>query len=279
MRTHARVLVGAAALALTVWFLGGAGNAGSGKENPFKPILPKETYQELAKRAIKEIQRDINSKDEDTVKKTSGTALLLAAYTLSTNGDKAGLAKLRQAALDIAEGIEKDKLGDAKNAAGTLANPTKPAGKEAENPGPLSKYVEDLGKIMDPFKQKEKGGEGLPDSLYLNPKLKKLNGIEELVRELARKKPAPATLAKAKDELVPLAYRLAVVGSITHQYAPNAKQGEKDPEDWRRWSINMRDAAVELAEAAKKGDVEEVNKAATRLNTSCTQCHGIFRPN
>jgi hypothetical protein len=278
MRTHAPVLVGAAVLSLTVWFLAGPGNAQNGKENPFKPILPKGEYQELVKRAIKETQEQLNSKEDDAPKKAAAAALLLVAYTMSTAGDKENLEALRKTALDIIDAIKNEKLNDAKALAATL--PTPKAGKGIADPGPLNKHVEDLGDIMTFFKQKAKGGEGLHPSLFLNQKLKNLNGVEELIRELARvKKLDPKTLAKAKDELIPVAYRTAVIGSITYQYAPNAKQGMKDPEDWRRWSLDMRDRALDLAAAVSKDDIKEVKEAATRLNTTCTQCHGIFRPN
>ena len=39
----------------------------------------------------------------------------------------------------------------------------------------------------------------------------------------------------------------------------------------------MGDAAVELAKAAKAKEPKGVKDAAGKLNTSCNNCHGVFR--
>ena len=118
MRTHARVLVGAAALAGVVWLLASPGNAGNGKDTVFKPILPKDEYQELAKRAIKEIQDRLASKDDDDHKRAQGIAMTLAGYIRSAKDvDDKERATLHKAALDIVEAVKKEKVADARKIA------------------------------------------------------------------------------------------------------------------------------------------------------------------
>jgi hypothetical protein len=39
----------------------------------------------------------------------------------------------------------------------------------------------------------------------------------------------------------------------------------------------MRDQSVSLAQAAKKLDAAGVLKASSDLNSTCTQCHSVFK--
>ena len=70
------------------------------------------------------------------------------------------------------------------------------------------------------FRTKVKGGEGIPADLQYQPKLKNLNGIESLISALGAKKLSDDNLAKVAKELPNLAYRIAVVGSLTHESVP-----------------------------------------------------------
>jgi hypothetical protein len=278
MRTHVRrLLVCAPVLALAVAFLAGAGLRGQGKDAIWKPILPDDAYKELVARANKDIAEGLNAKpfDEDEAAKVQFNALLVAAYNLSSaKGDK----QLAATALKLADVLKNPKkVAEAKQLAADLA-----AGKAA--PGvqfklePMSTYVEDKGVIMAHYKTKEKGGEGLPPALQFNIRLKnKFNGVEELISELDKKKLTPANLSKGKEELILMAYKAAVHGVITHDYAPARPVKGKAPKLWLEHSVQMRDAAIDLAEAVRKGDVEAVQRTAKRLNSSCLQCHSDFR--
>src|SRR5947207_10676743 len=109
---------------------------------------------------------------------------------------------------------------------------------------------------MEHYKVKNKGGEGLPAVLQSTLKLKGAqgNGIEEKIRTMAMKPMLPAALEKESSELTLLAYRAAVVGEVLHEFAPARKIGMKDPEEWRQYSLAMRDAGIALAEAARRKD-------------------------
>src|SRR5207249_175972 len=166
--------------------------------------------------------------------KVQFNALLVAAYNLSSSkGDK----QLAATALKLADVLKNPKkVADAKKLAADLA-----AGKAA--PGvqlklePMSTYVEDKGVIMAHYKTKE-------------------NGVEELISELDKKKLTPANLSKGKEELILMAYKAAVHGVITHDYAPARPVKGKAPKLWLEHSVQMRDAAIDLADAVRKGDVE-----------------------
>jgi RNA polymerase sigma-70 factor (ECF subfamily) len=51
----------------------------------------------------------------------------------------------------------------------------------------------------------------------------------------------------------------------------------QQPEQWREWTSEMRRAATQLALASREEDPIPILVAARRLNTSCLQCHEVFR--
>jgi hypothetical protein len=260
------------------WSLADRGSAGGDKAGVWKPVVPPEIARELIGRAAKSIQASLMAKDEDELKNAQFNAVLIAAITLSTKGGDAELAGTRQVALDLAKIVTaKGKLPEAKKLAASLAG-GKVAAKGKDGPFDPKMHLEETADFMNHYKTKAKGGEGIHADLQVNIRLKGTqNGIEEKIRALAMKKLMEATLAKAANELGTLGYRLAVEGQLIHEYAPAKKVGSKDPKEWRELSLNMRDASVELAEAAKKKDAEGVFRAGNRLNSACNQCHSTFR--
>jgi hypothetical protein len=106
------------------------------------------------------------------------------------------------------------------------------------------------------------------------PKLKNLNGVEALIGALATKKLSDDNLARVSKELPRLAYRIAVMGSLTHEFTP-AKETEK----WREYSAAMRDSSITLGDAASKKNAAGLMKAALALESSCIDCHSVFKNN
>jgi hypothetical protein len=276
MRTHIGRLAGGTALLAALALLASQGWAGGGKESPWKTILPGDSYKELVARAQATIKEGLATKPNDeTIKPVQVAAALIAAYSLSSKDGNKGQAA---AALKLADLLKSPKqYAEAKKLAADLAvgKAVGPAGMSHE----INTYVDDLGDIMIYFKTKLKGGEGLPESLQTTPPLKvTLNGVEAKISALRKKALAAKRLAVERDELILMAYRTAVIGEMSYSYAPARKVGQKDPAAWHELSIQMRDAGVELAEAARKGNPEAVQRAADRLETTCTKCHSIFRP-
>jgi hypothetical protein len=240
------------------------GQAGDKKESPWKPILPAEAYKELTERSIKAIEETAKANAAGAREKVNVEAAILAAYTLSAKDPNAGgAAQLRGAALAAGK-MDLTKL--AAFGSTVASAPKAPADNKAIN-------VE-LASLMVIFRSKAKGGEGIYADLQYQPKLKNQNGIEALLSALAAKKITDDNLAKIAKELPNFAYRMAVVASITHGKAPDKKAAE-----WHDLSIKMRDTSIALAEAAQKKNTSGVFKAAQALESSCIDCHSVFKAN
>jgi hypothetical protein len=276
MRTHFGRWAGGAALLAALVVLATQGLAGGGKESPWKAILPGDSYKELVARAQKTLAEKLATKpDDEAIKPAQVAAALIAAYNLSS---KEGNKAQADAALKLAELLKSPKnYAQAKKLADDLiAGKTTGGGAAGTD---MNTIVEDLGDIMVYFKTKMKGGEGLPEVLQSTPPLKgTLNGVEAKIASLRKRELTKDKLAKERDEIILMAYKTAVIGSMAHSYAPARKVGQKDPAVWRELSIQMRDGGAAVAEAARKSDPAALLKAADRLESSCTACHSVFRP-
>jgi hypothetical protein len=243
------------------------GQAGGGKGSPWKPFLPAAAYAELTKRSIATIEGLAKSDLKDAAERAEFEAAILAGYTLVTKSDK-DVVSLRGAALEAAKVARKGglkKLADFK------------AIQKAAPPGPAEikdwkPYLQELQWMMETFRGKTKGGEGLHADLHYQVKLKNLNGIEALIGALSGKKLSEENVTKVSKELSLLSYRVAVIGAITHEFAPDKNAGQ-----WRELSIQMRDSAAALGESAAMKDANRIMAAAQTLENSCTQCHTVFK--
>jgi hypothetical protein len=251
------------------------GDAG-GDKTPWQPIVPKEAYDELTKREVEYVKAALDNPTDATLSRGKFAAVLIAALTLSEK-DKDSASELRgvrEQAVRLAQKLTKPSLAEAKTLAADLFQQKTDATKALSIPweGLLT-----ITELMEPLHVKSKGGDGIHPDLQSNVKLKGTqNGIEEKLRNLTMKELNEAGMKKEAKELELLAYRTAVLGALTYYYAP-PKAGKKDPEQWRQYSLKMRDNGVELAAAAKKGDTAAVLKASSHLYESCTQCHSQFK--
>ena len=254
---------------LVLLLVGGMGRGGDDKASPWKAFLSADVYRELSQRSVQAIEAAAKSGDKNAATKIEIEAAILAGYTLSIADPKSQEAStLRGAALQASRAARKKEIEPLKKFAktsksGVLA-PADPKLLKANGPA-----VEEL---MEIFRNKSKGGEGLNADLQYHPKLKNLNGIEALLGALSAKKLSEDNLAKVEKELPKLAYRIAVVAAITHELTPQKRAGE-----WRDLSIQMREASIALAEAAHKKNADGILKAAVSLESSCTQCHSAFK--
>lgn len=255
--------------ALLVGFALSAADAGGGKGGAWKPFLSDATYKELTARSIKLIEEAAKSDDKRADDRIESEAAILAGYTLSSKnpGDDAA-ASLRGAALQAAKAAREGKVKPLAD----FSKLIKSAPKAPADVKDYTSYLHATEPMMRMFLSKAKGGEGIHPDLQYQPKLKNLNGIEALLGGLANKKLSDENLGKVSKELPFLAYRLAVVSSVTHELAP-----KKDAAKWRELSIVMRDSSIALAEAAQKKDGTGVLKAATTLENSCIDCHSAFK--
>ena len=247
----------------------GMGRGGDDKTSPWKAFLSADVYKELSQRSVQAIEAAAKSGDKNAASQIEIEAAILAGITLSVadtmNQD---VSALRGAALGASKVARKKEI-DTLKAFGKLSKSgvSAPADRAL-----LRANLPDVTDLMEIFRNKSKGGEGLHADLQYHPKLKNLNGIEALLGALSAKKLSEDNLAKVEKELPKLGYRLAVVASLTHELTP-----KKEGADWRRISIQMRDASIALAEAAHKKNADGILKAAVSLESSCTQCHSAFK--
>ena len=236
------------------------------KPTPWRPFIPVDSYANLTKRSIQTIETKAASGDKNAEARIEVEAILLAGYSLNTAA-KNGLADYRAAAryaADMARSGKSKELVMFSQRVGKI--------KAVGDTSDVTKYTKGTDLMMKLMFSKAKGGEGIhPDLQYL-PKLKNLNGIEALLGALANKKLSDENLAKVSKELPPLAYRVAVIGALTHEFTP-----KKDVEKWRDYSLTMRDASVALAEASAKKDAEGILKSALAIESSCIDCHSVFK--
>jgi hypothetical protein len=207
------------------------------KESPWKRFLPEDVYRVLSERSFKAM--DEASKAGNKAKLNVESAIL-RGYTLSVDR----------------------KAGNPKK-----GNPETEAELKAE-----LKRKEFLADMMEIYRNKAKGGEGIHEELQYQPKLKNQNGVESLIGALAAKKLSEENLAKVEKELPRLSYRVAVTANLTQYAAP-----EKGKERWNALAVEMRASALALAESAQKKNADGIMKAADALQNSCTQCHREFK--
>jgi hypothetical protein len=261
-----RIWFSGAVLAMVACF--GAQTQGGGDKTAWKPFLSEDAYKVVTNRSIKLIEETAKANDKNAAEKIKVEAAILQGYTLSTKKPAAN-GEAVQFASRLAVTHANAKFFKALTEFSKIVETPR---KFTILPPKVKAPQEGLDELMNIFRNQSKGGEGIHADLQYQPKLKNLNGIEALLGSLAGKKLNEENLGKVSKELPNLAYRIAVVGSLTHGYAP-----EKDANKWREISVQMRDTSIALAEAAQQKNAEGVQKAAEGLQNSCTQCHREFK--
>jgi len=267
------ILLAGATLALATWTLSGSG-AAQEKQTTFKKFLPPKAYKELVTRAAQAIETNLAAaEDEDNLHRAQAYAAMIEGYALSAQ--QAGTTGVRSAASELSRiAADKANLVQAKKLAAELALLK---GQPAATERIPTKYPEDIGDLMNLLKPKAKGGEGIAASLQSNIRLKgALNGIEEKIRALAKKKQTDERAASEAPELTLLGYKLAVLAELTVFHAAPRK-GKGTQKDWNELSFQMRDSSLDMAAAAAQKDADGTFNAANKLNSTCSQCHSLFR--
>jgi hypothetical protein len=255
---------------LTLW--APFGEAGGAKPHGWKQFLPAKQYEELTKRALARLGT-LAKADKSEISDVRAEALILAGYAMSTKAPR--MPRPGQVVGIAHAGSRKDGVDAARALAIMVA-----AGKDDEKTPDVKDWrgaIGDVKDIMYPFATHAKKGEGIAPELRYNDKLKKQNGIEALINALAAKKMTAANLGKMSKELELLGYRVATIGALTLQRGPAEKKKGIDDRLWDEQAVVMRDAAIELAEAARKKDSPAILEASKRLENSCVECHMNFK--
>jgi hypothetical protein len=178
--------------------------------------------------------------------------LLLVGDRTRADDDKA----LRDDVLKIADAIQKGDKAAAKQQAVAVA-----------------RKIKELHEVMDFMKPRKKGGFGVGDK----PGVIVPDGIEDMLRILGRDAPSQTKLEKISKGLERMSYTIAAIQEIALASSPEKFVGAQKPEVWRGSAENARDAALELAKAAREMSPAAVKKAASLVNTGCNNCHADFR--
>jgi hypothetical protein len=165
-----------------------------------------------------------------------------------------------------------DMLGDDKKA----EDIQKKAKELADSMIKLDFGVQAVEPIMAPLKLRSKGGMGIGAKAGVYDP----DGIEAKIIGLAKKKLTAGEIKNQADDIAKLAKITAAVAEVSALHKPEKKVADKKPEDWAKWSKDMRESALALADQVKaaKPDPDAIKKTATKLNGTCTDCHDKFRP-
>jgi hypothetical protein len=102
-------------------------------------------------------------------------------------------------------------------------------------------------------------------------------GIEVQIIRLGKKPLAPTALAKHSDQLMQFAHINLVMAEVARSYASAARKPRNAKQLWDRHVQAQKRAAEELIRAVKAKNPTGLQKAATRLNAACNDCHSDFR--
>jgi hypothetical protein len=183
-------------------------------------------------------------------------ALGIGAVTASTG--PASMADLKESVQAIADALAK---GDEAGAQKLAADVAKTAS------------VEDAMHLFG----LRKGATSKAYGVGATPKAITPDGIEAKINNFKAKAPAKAAIEKDAEAFIQMAYRTAAISEVVAKKAPEKDMGDKKAKDWITWSNNMKAASLDLASALKATDPAKIRAAASKINQSCTQCHGVFR--
>jgi hypothetical protein len=100
---------------------------------------------------------------------------------------------------------------------------------------------------------------------------KKIN-YEQMIAKLSKKK---SYSDAEKEALTKIAKYSRAMAEVVPYYDGKTKGDAGKKAKWTKSNTDMKESATELLSALKSGD--GISKAATKLNGSCTDCHGDFR--
>jgi hypothetical protein len=131
---------------------------------------------------------------------------------------------------------------------------------------------DELGDLMHMFKPRIKGGLGVGEVKGPNPAK---DGIEVMIRDYARD--VPGNVGKQAANLETTGYWIAALAQVTHAKAPKRDIGKKTIKAWNEYSSDMHKAGIAFAKAAAGKGAQEIKTAASKVYSSCNNCHSVFK--
>jgi hypothetical protein len=130
--------------------------------------------------------------------------------------------------------------------------------------------------VMRQFKPRTKEGGGI--GIGEVPGAITPDNIELKIIRWTDKPPTKTELTKFNAELVKMAQVTRAIAEATPYWTGKPKPGT-DPKDWAKYSDVMKKSADDLIAALKEKepDSKKIQIVATKLLSSCTDCHSKFR--
>jgi hypothetical protein len=263
------------ALLLTL-FASDAGRADNGPPIPTRMTLLRIEPDELTRYLHAMIQEELKAQpplSEHVLAKLRAAALLIASQAENGRGarDRWQRSALRDNALRLQNALAERQIGPARKHADRLFDLSRAPANDRRAPFRDLLELDDLEILMKP---RPRGGLGAGASAALPANR---DGIEMRLLFLARKVPTAAEMNADAEHLVRLATVTAAMATLLDAYVPLRRVGNQDPNDWRKWTAEMRVASEELEGAARAKDAMGTRAAAQRLRASCADCHNVFR--
>jgi hypothetical protein len=188
----------------------------------------------------------------------------------------AGAAVLALALVFLAGGRAADDKGPREEVDKLAAVAAKGPADLQKQADAFAKNLDELEEVMNLMKKRMKTGKG---GYGIGPTATGGldDGIEVRIQNYAKKAPTAAVLKKDQADLQQMINRVKAIAAIALAKTPKKKEGDKDPKDWKQYSEEMMKGADALGKAIAAADPKAVKDAASRLNSSCTECHGKFR--
>jgi hypothetical protein len=101
-------------------------------------------------------------------------------------------------------------------------------------------------------------------------------GVEVYLIRLSKHPFSRAALKKESAKVLRVGYVNLAVVEITRFYSPEECSGDRKKR-WDRCNAEVRERSQDLIRAVQDSDPKAVQRAASRINSSCTKCHSTFR--
>ena len=135
----------------------------------------------------------------------------------------------------------------------------------------LAKKLEDVIEVMDLFKPRNKGGIGVGKPGTVVP-----DGIEQFLLKIGRDTPTTKEM-KDPGALARMAYVTGAIAEVAHAKPPARDLGKKTKKAWMNYAVEFRESWQDMTTAAKSKSAAAVKAAAVKMNSSCANCHSVFK--
>jgi Cytochrome C' len=190
---------------------------------------------------------------------TAALSLAIGFLVVGSGGAADDKADLRDIIQKIADALEKKDSEQAKKLAEEVAK------------------SHDLDDVMNLMSKRDPAGKAKRFGVGKKPGAITPDGIEAKIQNMGKKPLPQPQIDKEAPDLVEMAYRVAAIAEVAHAKPPEKDEPKKKKKDWLAWSGDMQKKALSLAEAAKAKKPTEIKNAIATLNSTCNECHGVFR--